>query len=64
MLSMFYREVVLWVLIFVSEAWFMSASMERTVEGTHTRFLQKITYKWVWRNPEVTCVILSAVVVL
>ena len=35
----FYRVVTQAVLLFVSENWVLSSTMERTVEGTHTRFL-------------------------
>ena len=40
---MFYRTVVQEVLLYGSETWVLSASMERKVEGTHTGFLQQIT---------------------
>ena len=39
MSKMFYRAVVQAVLLFGLELWFVSAYMERTVEGTYTGFM-------------------------
>ena len=45
MVAIFYRAVTQTVLLFGSETWFLSSSMDRTVEGTHTGFLIKIMGK-------------------
>ena len=42
---MFYGSVVWVVLLFESEFWVLSAEMDKTVEVSHTRFLQQITGK-------------------
>ena len=43
--EIFYRTVVQAMLLFVSEYWVVSVTMYRTVEGTHTGFLRKISVK-------------------
>ena len=48
--EMFYREVLQAVLLFRSGYWFLSTSMERIVEETHTSFLKQITVKQAWRR--------------
>ena len=42
---MFYRLLTQAVLLFGWDIWCLSAEMERTVEGIHTRFLRQITGK-------------------
>ena len=41
----FYRAVVQAILLYGSETWFLSASMAKRIEGTHTDFLRMITGK-------------------
>ena len=41
----FYRAVVRAILLYGSEMWFLSASMEGKMEGVHTGLLCKITGK-------------------
>ena len=60
MVVMLYRVVVQVVLLFRSESWFNSTSMQRMVEGTHTGFLRQITGKRVWRRTDGKWVILGA----
>ena len=55
---MFYRAVTQAVLLFGSYTWVLSGATERTMEGTHTRFLRHITGKraqrksdWTWVTP-------------
>ena len=43
--EIFYRMVVQAILLYGSETWVLSASMENRVEGTHTEFLRLITGK-------------------
>ena len=40
--AMLYRAVVQAMIMFCLESCILSKAMERTVEGTHTRFLQQI----------------------
>ena len=54
----FYRAVVQAILLYGSETWVLSASMEKRTEGTHTEFLRMITGKRVkqlgdgtWETP-------------
>ena len=42
---MFYRAVSQVILLYGSETWFLSAAMEKKVEGEHTYFLRQITRK-------------------
>ena len=44
-LESFYRAVVQAILLYVSETWVLSESMEKRVEGTHTEFLKLIMGK-------------------
>ena len=41
----FYVAVVQAILLYGSETWVLSASMEKRIEGTHTEFLRMITGK-------------------
>ena len=45
MSASFYRAVVQSILLYGSETWVLSASMEKRIEGMHTDFLQMITGK-------------------
>ena len=40
-MEIFYRALVKVVLLIGLECWVLSATMERMVEGTHTRFMKK-----------------------
>ena len=42
MAEVFYRAVVQLVLLSVSESWVLSTEMDKTMEGSNTRFLQQI----------------------
>ena len=44
-LEIFYRAVVQAIILYGSETWILSATIERKVEGIHTRFLRQITGK-------------------
>ena len=50
--AMVYREVTQVVLLFGMETWVLSSIMDRTVEGTHIRFLRQITGKRAWRKAD------------
>ena len=45
MASILYRKVTQVVLLFGSDTWLLLEAMDRTVEGTHTRFMRHITGK-------------------
>ena len=52
--EMFYRVLLQVVFLFFLESLFLSTEMERTVEGTHTKFLRQITGKRAWRREDGT----------
>ena len=52
--SMFYMAVTQAVLLFVSETWVLSVSMEKTVDVIHTGFLKQITGKKALRKVDGT----------
>ena len=54
MAAIFYRAVVQAVLLFSSDAWVLLAAMERTVGGTHIRFMRQIMGKRMLRRADGT----------
>ena len=52
MSTIFYRAVFQLVLLFVLGSWVLLASMEKTVEGSHTVFLCQIAGKRARQNPD------------
>ena len=63
MAAMLYRVVTQAVILFVSETWFLSVSMERMVDGTQTGSMIQITGKQVRRKADGARVIPKAEVV-
>ena len=53
--AMLYRWVVQAVLLFGLETWVLPAEMDRTVEGTYTGFMRKITGKKARRRADREC---------
>ena len=51
---MFYRSVTQAVLLFGYETWVLLAAMERTVGGTHIRFMRQIMGKRMLRRADGT----------